>query len=429
MLKFYSYLTVLFLTYFSLIITNFKGALFLQVGLLIVSHLIWLNAYNNQNTTLKTGQDIGVKIVLLFFIFFIPPFWENDFYRYMLDGLHLLNDIEPYYPSPVQSTLKDFYPELFKKIGFPEVPTVYPPLAISLFSFALSLPFGGEETFLIYTRILYFIFFFTGISFLIKKNIKENNKWKMLLIHPIVLIEGLTNAHFDLAISGICAFMLYSFDFMLLFLPIAVSIKYTLAISAVTFPLNKIKEHLLKRSVFFLLGSIISSIPFLFFNFDIKTMFKNLSFFASEWEMNSGAFRLFRWFAQFHSLEQSFTVNVASMVSAFVLIFIVALIYKFRNCFSLEKKLFIILGSLILLSPVCNPWYFLWLLPPAFLIKGKSGIWSKRFFIFTPLYYFNFLPDYLHDEIFITTLNFQHITYWFCLFMVCRSNEASETFS
>lgn len=429
MFKFYVYLAVLLLTLISFSLTNSDGSLIVQVSSLILAHLAWLNAYNNQNISLNSGQAVGIKIVLVLFIFFISPFWENDFYRYILDGLHLLNKIEPYYPSPVQSSLKDFYPDLFKKIGFPEVPTIYPPLAISLFSLALSLPFGGESTFLIYTRILYFTIFAIGIKFLFEKRVNIDDKWKMLLVHPIILIEGLTNAHFDLAISGLCAFLLIAFDLMLFILPIAMSLKYTFIISAFAFPLKSFKDKILKNSLILVTSLILSIAPLLIFKFDIGIMFKNLSFFASEWEMNSGAFRLFRWFAGLQSLDQSFTVEMASIASASALGLIVIFILKNRLFLSSEKKLFIILGSLILLSPVCNPWYFLWILPPAFLIKGKSGLWSKRFFIFTPLYYLNFLPGLLHKQIFISSLNLQHTWYWLCIFMVIKSKEANETFS
>ncbi len=400
-----------------------NSGLVLFIFALFCSHLSWTRVYKYQNTTLNMGQVSSLIIIVILFIFFTQPVWENDFYRYMLDGLHLLSGIEPYFPSPIESPLKENYPSLIDKVGFPEVPTIYPPLAISIFSFLVR--FSGENAtvFLLLSRISYYIIFYFLMFFLTSKRKLEFRKLILITTHPLILVEGITNAHFDLILAGISALMLVSPQFMILFFPLAVSIKYTfITIFPIFLHLKDILIKIKSKIFYFKIGIIISLLPLFFGDFNLTVMLKNLSFFAAEWEMNSGIFRFFRWVGSFYSNHESFTVKFATLISGISYLLILFLIHSKREQFSIEKKLFLALSSLILLAPVCNPWYFLWMLPSAVLLEGKSGEWSRYFFLFAPLYYCNFLTDGLHEKFFISTLNLQHIWYILCFFKVYRSS-------
>jgi hypothetical protein len=205
--------------------------------------------------------------------------------------------------------------------------------------------------------------------------------------------------------------------------------KYTFIISLIAFPFEETKKNLKKNFFTLSLGITLCSLPFILYHFDLTFMFKNIAFFAIEWEMNSGAFRLFRWVGEFKYSEQTQIVEFASFISAILLIVLIGLLFFSRKVITTPKKLFLILTGLILLSPVCNPWYFLWVLPPAIIIEGKSGFWARYFFLGTPLYYLNFLPGNMHEEIFISSLNIQHLWYWICFLMILKSKETIETSS
>ncbi len=79
---------------------------------------------------------------------------ENDVYRYVLDGQVLLHGENPYALAPLEvAGRREFIPSagldspeaelVFSRIGFPEIPTVYPPVAEA--SFALAAAISGWD--------------------------------------------------------------------------------------------------------------------------------------------------------------------------------------------------------------------------------------------------------------------------------------------
>ena len=73
------------------------------------------------------------------------PMLSDDVYRYVWDGRVQLEGVHPYRYAPVDpalGTLRDAH--VFPRINHPEVPTIYPPLAQSLFAgLALAGYLGG----------------------------------------------------------------------------------------------------------------------------------------------------------------------------------------------------------------------------------------------------------------------------------------------
>lgn len=104
------------------------------------------------------GPGIGwvLGVALLARVILIPSqlILENDVYRYVLDGQVVLSGENPYRYSPRELTLLPYHPlkpalddpeaqAVTQRIGYPEIPTVYPPLA--QFSFAAGAWWGGWD--------------------------------------------------------------------------------------------------------------------------------------------------------------------------------------------------------------------------------------------------------------------------------------------
>jgi hypothetical protein len=387
---------------------------FPQISLLFLLYILNLIFWGNGLKKLNF-----LSLILLIFIilasFFTKSFHENDYYRYQLDGIHLLNQVDPYDVSPTESPLINNYSDLIKNVGFPEVPTIYPPFIISIFAVLNSL--FSREYFLFSSRLLYLFIFFVSL-YLVKKRLPSH--WPYFLIHPLILIEGVINAHFDLILGGLTLLILYSTSFALLIIPIATSIKYTFFISSVLFLKDFLRN--LKKGYLLLLGILLSSIPFFFFNFNLTALLRNLKFFSSEWEMNSGAFRWMREILLFINLNLENSIQVA-LSSSFIFFGIFFTFIIFKKNISRESKFFLIMNSFILLSPVVNPWYFLWTLPATFYMNRDDFFWGNLFYIGVPLYYVNFMNSEMQKEFLITSLNLQHAWYWTVLFFFFRRTQ------
>lgn len=416
--NFIFYFITISLTIVSTRFADTNSGLIIFISLLTISHVSWLSAFKYENTNLKSGQVCAAGTVFILALFSLPV-WENDFYRYLLDGLHFNAGIEPYGIGPAESPLKKNFSQLISNIGFREVPTVYPPLAISFFSLLALITKNSDFYFLIISRLFYFIIFCLALIYLKnKKNIKMTS-WVLMLFHPLVVVEGIINAHFDLIIGGLSCLLMASTEMIFFALPMAISLKYTL-VTTTPFLIYKIMKSHIKKSRFVIpsiLGILISTLPFFKGVFDISLMLRNISFFAQEWEMNSGVYRFFRYIISFSTRDLNQIIQISNILSMSTFMTIFILIFNRRKIFSLEKQLFLSLTALVLFAPVCNPWYFLWSLPFALNLKGHSGFWGRLFFLGTPLYYFNFLPEYF----LIPSLNMQHAWYGLCFYKVFRS--------
>ena len=70
----------------------------------------------------------------------LPLTLSDDAYRYLWDGRVALAGFDPYATAPDSATLEPLRDELWQRVAHRDVPTVYPPAAIGLFSIAAALP-------------------------------------------------------------------------------------------------------------------------------------------------------------------------------------------------------------------------------------------------------------------------------------------------
>ncbi|TGL53609.1 hypothetical protein EHQ59_08285, partial [Leptospira kemamanensis] len=76
--------------------------------------------------------------------FFLPPFWEDDWARYLWEGNLIRNGISPYEVAPhhfFNQTFDDVTTEILSQINHPEWTTIYSPFVLlyfALFSYGFS---------------------------------------------------------------------------------------------------------------------------------------------------------------------------------------------------------------------------------------------------------------------------------------------------
>lgn len=87
-----------------------------------------------------TGGVLLVAVILRALLLPLPPTLSDDLLRYVWDGRVATAGLNPYRLAPEDEELAPLRDELWRRLPHKDVPTVYPPLALGLFSIAASLP-------------------------------------------------------------------------------------------------------------------------------------------------------------------------------------------------------------------------------------------------------------------------------------------------
>ncbi len=369
----------------------------------------------------------GLKKNILQFIFitavlsraivlFSSPILEDDHYRYRWDGHVLSHGINPYNFAPSSEKLDHLHTEYREKVGYLTVPTIYPPLAE--YTFALnSLIFSGT---LVGLKLI-FIFFDLMTGFLIIIWLKARGLNPIIsifyLLNPLVIKEVANSAHLDSILAFFFTLSVFLLDNLsnnyksklnlkprwAIELLCSISLAFASLIKLV--PIFYLPE-LIKRSqkkwlsfLVFILTLFILSLPLLFGD---KFM-NGLGSFAKLWFINESLFYPISYLSTQTiyalNLNEFALINIGlineipgKMVSGFLL-FLVMLysLLKRAKPLTVDKSALLIIVSLLLLSPVFNPWYVLWFLPFSIVAKHPPTILLS---FLLPLSYSWYIKDY-----------------------------------
>ncbi|HWN41127.1 MAG TPA: glycosyltransferase 87 family protein, partial [Thermoanaerobaculia bacterium] len=111
---------------------------------LLGSGFLWLAFICRRfETAALPGRTILLGSLLLRLpLLLLPLTLSDDALRYLWDGKVALAGLNPYALPPAAPELIPFRDELWQRLPHTDVPTVYPPLSIALFSIASRLPFS-----------------------------------------------------------------------------------------------------------------------------------------------------------------------------------------------------------------------------------------------------------------------------------------------
>lgn len=191
---------ILILLSFYLITTSPEN----KVILYIINFSICFVIYSVYYFWFKGEDALGISEILLIAIFlrviliFIHPVTSDDVYRYLWDGLMQGAGINPYQFAPEDASLLVYQANpIYDKLAFPDVRTIYPPLAQLLFFINNSI-FGPS---IVGLKFLYLIIDVGSIIFIFKilKALNFNtNKTLLYALSPLILFELFINAHIDI---------------------------------------------------------------------------------------------------------------------------------------------------------------------------------------------------------------------------------------
>lgn len=382
---------------------------------------------------------IPVKAVLawaaVFRLLLFPslPILETDYNRYLWDGFVLSHGVNPYRFAPEQVLSKNIDSSLnqeeqealhelrgivsanpraravLEEVNNPEVVTIYPPFAQILFGlaawlFPLSL-YGWRVVVMFFDALL--------IATLVLLLIRYQRDPAWVLIYawsPLALKEILNTLHFD----GIALFFLF-LGILLASTNPGCRSAAAFAFAALTkiIPLAFVPLWLnrLSRKAWGVFLLIIAMIAFTFSGVGARGLSGWVEF-AQRWESNSSLVAFCEWAAGglgvpawgggpviFTILDFEFPFDAFFTAKALAGGFFLAVLLSqirilyLRPDMDDEERLaraLAVNGALLLCSPVCNPWYVVWMLPFMCFVPRISWLYLS---VSCLLYYAFFISD------------------------------------
>jgi alpha-1,6-mannosyltransferase len=341
---------------------------------LLLSFLLWRMRPNRGN------QDLGRRITplaiafgLLFRLTLVPHgvVGSDDVYRYLWDGKVAASGINPYRYLPTDPELAHLASaDLPAKVNHPELRSVYPPLAQSLF--LLSHWLFGESA----AGMKVLLVVLDGLTILLLwRLLRERGGSALPLVlyawSPLPILYFGLDGHIDAL--GILLLVL-SLLFFLTRRPVRGAVALGLGALAKLVPLIVVPllfraEKGFRRVLVPAVPLLVVLLGYLLFLEPTGGIFGSLWTFGSRWEFNGGIFSVV-----YFLTGSNETAHLVSTIAIALWIGIIAILRR-----PLLEKVFWGLAGFILLSPVVHPWYLTWL--AALLVLR----WSTSIFVFLGL--------------------------------------------
>ncbi len=355
-----------------------------------------VSSVNNINKILKLFQKvIGLQEVdcsklkiplavvifgLMFRLTLIPatPTTSQDVYRYIWEGKILTEGYNPFVYPPESDTLKPFRSDVYEKVTYKHIPTIYPPFAQIVFAGAYLL--SGES--LLGLKIIYFISEILLMFFLLKLlHLKKVNLNYILLYAwlPLPIMETFVNAHIDIIGAAFLIIFIYLIETDKFY---RASIAFSLSFLSKLFPLFLfpllIKKIGLKRTIifgfFFVLITAVFYYPFISKNLGVITALQK---YLNNWEFNGSVYKIAK------LLTDSYTAR--RICAGLFAVLIIWVSYKYKDFTGAVLTVFL---GLIIFSTTLYPWYLQWaasLNPVLNFYSLYSLFFTVNFTNFSPL--------------------------------------------
>jgi hypothetical protein len=387
--------------------------------------------------------------VLLFSLVFgltlvtAPPDQSDDIYRYLWDGKLQHYGISPYTYAPDDPALNQYHSEqLPKLVNFPEIKTIYPPLAQLFFRLSYTL-FGESVTGM---KFLFFLIALGSICFcyLILKQKKADTRWLLFFAwNPLVIMETAVNGHLDILMVFFLLMSLWCFY------KGSAAPTYSRSARCRSFwgfiskicRKNKVSENINKNMLIFsgitlacavlskLIPVILLPVFFLYFlpllrgvaakrtgcvgfmfkpsvlsvgkknifQFFIPLVLTITTFYALYFESAQNMFLTAinystKWYFNnplFLGIFSIFRDNATAHMVSFLL-FIVLYILILLSPFELDKKIVYTLGAFVICNPTIHPWYLIILLGLLCIHRSVIVVWWSGLVIFSYIVVYDF---------------------------------------
>jgi alpha-1,6-mannosyltransferase len=365
----------------------------------------WRVAFRRSTKETVLPWVICVGIFLRGIMFVSTPMLEYDYYRYLWDGAVLANGINPFLYSPKQavdttapvaSTLGRLAHEsgdVLARVSFPELRTIYPPVAQAAFAAAYVLRPWSE--FALRTILA----LFDAATLILLLIILRDLKLSLSLVviywwNPLVIREIFNTMHLDvIALPFALAAVVLALKgrqvegAVALALAVAAKLWPLVLLPVILRPLFRAPRRLFISLGVFGLASAILFLPVFLSGIDDSSGFVA---YGRYWEMNDAAYRLIlsgvKYGLAMLSLDMSWGQATSRTLACLILAFWALWLTRSELVDPKQawNSCLLIVAAVFLLSPTGFPWYYLWVVP--FLaISPRPSLLLLNCFL--PLYY------------------------------------------
>lgn len=379
-------------------------------AILMIAGLVWLTlsraVQHLENTRTILALILVVGLVMRLILLSSIPILEIDYFRYLWDGVVVVNGLNPYAISPEAALLGTNIPDSWKilaenhrdlidHINYAPLRTIYPPVAQVFFWLAVSVP--GNFDLLVLRLILIACECVTVIFLLLMlKDAGQPAFWVVLYWwNPLIIKEFVNSAHMDAILLPFLVGAVWLASRSRVFLS---TLSLACAIGVKVWPVLLV-PLLVKRQPF---NRLLITVPLLFSLLllmawpIITTRLDSASGFiayAADWSRNDAAFSLLeRGMAIIldnGGLERLDPGRLARLAIALI-VGLIAFFVMFRSQQKLSDLVFsitLITATLFLLSATGYPWYYAWILPFLVITRQPSLMLLT---VLLPLYYLRF---------------------------------------
>ncbi len=313
----------------------------------------------------KAAFAVAVALGVTFRALLFPeaPLLSDDYFRYLWDGLVQLRGVNPYRYAPADPALAGIDDALRAQVNHPEVRTIYPPVAQLIFLFGAWVSSGH-----VFVLKAFWLVCDVGIAVLLLRLLPPERKlqaWTVYVWSPLVIIEVAWTAHLDLL--GVFPVVLAIYlatrsPVRSAGLGLAVAGSAMVKYFAVIFLPSAARRGRLPRVlVAFAAAILLLHIPYASAGY---RTFEGLFTYAASWHFNAGLFDILTWLL---------SAQMAKLIAVAVVLFMV--VGSVRNEWTLEKTVFWLTGTILILSPTVHPWYLLWMVPLVALRPNRAWLY------------------------------------------------------
>ena len=339
----------------------------------------------------RRGEPVPVGRLFLWAVVFRlcglagGPFYEDDFYRYLWDAYRFATTGTPYGAAPEAFFIDPSVPALFQGvldgINYPELPTIYGPTTQLVFLLGYWVQPASV------TALQAILIAVDVVTLVLLLRLTSTTNVFLYAWCPLVVKEIAFTAHPDGA--GACL-LLAAIVLALDRRWSGAAILLGLAAGAKTFGLVLAPLVLARAPVrYWLLFGATLTLLYGPFALQGGTDLASLQVFALEWEFNSALFGLLA------TVLPRFDVRLVLGLLFAVIWACYYRSYTRRDIHGIPRGDWLY-GALLVVSPVINPWYLLWLLPFA-AVFPSAWAWTASGAVLLSYITFLNLQDYAMD--------------------------------
>ncbi len=314
-------------------------------SLILAQFTIQLILLRLQKTAVQFWFLIAIGILSRVLILGSEPWLEHDHYRYFWDGHVQNHGLSPYVYSPNSPDLDIIDTSYRNLINFPEVPTVYPPVAQSVFRLLDGVSPANTVAFQ-----LFYLFLDLMILCVLWLKKKLGRGYLLYWISPFILKEFFNSIHIDfvlLQLFFLSVIWIQSWKSSV-FLSAAAFVKVFPAIFLASDLTHRNKRWPLRvLAPLACLGMIVWMDP------SLVAIADGLTQFTKYWTFNDSFFFL---------LTSLIPDQKIARMTTWLCFFEATLWLSLKKNGRIQRKIHI-LTALFFFSPVLNPWYFCWIIP------------------------------------------------------------------